>query len=100
MSELRNRFHGHNDGTFTIETFQDVEPFLEKNKRELQARVEAGRRHKVEDMRKIASIPNIVAEKWLKEFGINVFDKNDMPKIKKMLNHPDYAYLKTVPGRV
>ena len=46
-------------------------------------------------MRKVASIPLIVIEKWKRELGIDIMDKNDMPKIKKLLNDPEYRWLRT-----
>lgn len=51
------------------------------------------------DLRHVARIPNIVILKWL-QMGVNFFDPNDRSKIRKLLNDPDWRWLKTVPGRV
>ena len=34
---------------------------------------------------KVASIPLIIIEKWKRELGVDIMDKNDMPKVKKLL---------------
>lgn len=51
-------------------------------------------------MRRMASIPAIVAMEWLKE-GINIFDPTPetMRRVKEKLNG-DYKYLKTVDARL
>ena len=49
-------------------------------------------------MRKVAEIPAIVVEQWMK-MGINIFDRNDAKKIQQMLNSNEYAYLRTSPGK-
>ena len=42
-----------------------------------------------------ASYPAIVIEKWLNEFGVNVFDKDHQKKVMELTNRPEYKYLKT-----
>ena len=42
-----------------------------------------------------ATIPNIVIEKWLSEFGVNVYNKDHEKKVFQLLNQPEYKYLKT-----
>lgn len=42
-----------------------------------------------------ARIPNVVALKWLNEHGVNIYDKAHEKEMFKLLNHPDYRYLKT-----
>lgn len=48
---------------------------------------------------KVASIPNWIVEKWLKE-GIDVFKDEDWPKVRAKLNDPEYQFLRTSPGKV
>ena len=43
----------------------------------------------------VASIPNIIITKWLYEYGVNVYNKDHAAKVKKLLNSPEYRYLKT-----
>lgn len=85
-----------------VQRTQDVEGYLEQNKRELNEapswRPYAGDGC---NMRKVASIPMIVIEQWMKE-GINIFDPSPetQRKIADKLNSNEYAALRTYPGRV
>jgi hypothetical protein len=47
------------------------------------------------DWWKYASIPNIVWLKWKQEKGIDIFDKNHRNAMFKLLNDPEYRFLKT-----
>jgi hypothetical protein len=82
-----------------------VEPVLEANKAELSEasswRPYASVGGKDMAMRKVASIPMIVAEQWLKD-GVNVFSREpeQLRKVAQKLNSNEYAYLRTAPGRV
>ena len=42
-----------------------------------------------------ATIPNIIIEKWLNEFGVNVYNKDHKKAVYRLLNQPEYRYLKT-----
>ncbi len=44
---------------------------------------------------KVASIPLVIVEKWANELGVNVFDRSHWPKVKQLLNDPDWRYLRT-----
>lgn len=97
MSDVKTIFHGGDDDV-TIERVQDVEGILEENKRvydEDQNRKAFGRR--------VASIPNIVIEQWMKE-GINIFNMNSDPDVRKKifmkLNSPDWKHLRTHNSRL
>lgn len=95
MSDVSTTIHTNDDGSsLTVQRTQDVEPYLEENK---AAYAETPSWRKFDNkhaFHKVASIPLIVAEQWMKE-GINVFDKNDRPKIIARLNSPEYSYLRT-----
>ena len=81
-------------GRIVVRRTQDVEPYLEANKRArnaFQARRGA-------NIRQVAEIPNVVIEQWLRE-GINVFDPNDAKKVQQRLNSNEWAYLRTSTGR-
>lgn len=47
---------------------------------------------------KVASIPLVVIDQWAQR-GINFYDPNAWPVIKKMLNDSEYEGLRTAPGR-
>jgi hypothetical protein len=86
------------DGKLNVGTRQDVTPVLERNKilqnddEYKKQGIKAGFYH-------AASIPMEVVNKWMAE-GINIFDKNATAAIKRKLNDPEYAYLRTGLGRV
>jgi len=92
-----NIHHDKNDDKLHISHSQDVSGVLEANKR---ARAQA-EGQKMGEMTRVASIPSIVAMQWMQE-GINVMapNKDDLKRMKKKLNSPEYAYLRTGGGRL
>lgn len=78
---------------FAIHYEQDARPTIEENKRKQSAGREYYARDK--DMWKVASIPIGVQYKWLTEYGVDVLNKDHWPKVKKLLNDPEWRYLKT-----
>jgi hypothetical protein len=93
------------EGKLVVHRVQDTTEYLEANKRQMAEaptwRPYASVGGKDKAMRKVASIPNIVAEQWMKE-GINIFDPSPetQKKVAAKLNSNEYAYLRTYPGRV
>lgn len=98
MSELQTKFHVDVDGNLTVEQVQDVEPVLEANKKAFNA-VGDHNRYTGRDMYRVASIPNIVIAQWMKE-GVDLFNPDHAQAVKRKLNSPEYAYLRTRPGRI
>jgi hypothetical protein len=49
---------------------------------------------------KVASIPNIVLEQWMKRDGLSIFRTEDRPKIMARLSSNEYSHLRTAPGRL
>lgn len=74
----------------------DNEPVLLKNK-EMRAADDGYSPDR--SLKRVASIPVGVAELWLREHKINVYDDNDTPKVLAMLDDPEWSYLKTADGR-
>jgi hypothetical protein len=73
---------------------QDVEPILELNK----AKQGMGRGYYAADpdMWKVASIPLMVQFKWATEHGItDITDPEHWPRVQRLLNDPEWRYLKT-----
>ena len=85
------------NGQLHVNRVQDVEPYLDANKR-MQAD-QVGAWHKMRGNRRmIADIPNIVVEMWLKQ-GFNMFTVSER-ELRKKLDDPEWSYLKTIPGKV
>jgi len=84
-------------GKMVIKTSQNIQPYLDyakalRNAEHLKKEgIKRGLMH-------AACIPPIVVHKWFKE-GFNVFTAS-RKEMDAKLNHPDYAYLKTITGRV
>lgn len=99
--------YDHHEKTSTIETVQDVAPILEHNRKRMshdtggalglssrsKKQIKAGWWH-------VASIPIGVQYKWLNDFGVDIHNKDHAPAVKKLLNDPDWSYLRTNPGRL
>lgn len=93
---VTRRFYSDDDGNITVETSQDLEPLIERNKKMAN---ENGKAITSEYANPIASIPPIFIVKWLNEEGWNVFDAERDPdvdkKLKRKLNDPDWRFLRT-----
>lgn len=76
---------------------QDVEPYLEANKR---AMLDFGTKQRKSSFRHVAEVPNVIVEKWLRELGVNIFDRNHAKKVQQLLNSSEYRYLRTSPGKL
>lgn len=46
------------------------------------------------DMRLAASIPVAVQYEWIDKYGVNMWDKNHAPAVKRLLNSNEYRYLR------
>jgi len=94
---VANVQHDQSEDKIHISHSQDVSAILAANKR---ARDQAeGQR--MGDMVRVATIPDVVAVQWMNE-GINVMapNKEDLERMKKKLNSPEWAYLRTGGGRL
>lgn len=85
------------DGSVTYAMGQDVEPLLDRNK--AMANHNDGYTPSRE-MRRVASIPFALWMKVKSEQGIDLFDPDNKDALVRILNDPDYAYLRTAPGRI
>lgn len=86
--------YDHKEENVVLHNTQDIQPILEMNKMEMNGDSPYGVQNNPE-LRKVASIPLIIIEKWKRELGVDIMDKNDMPKVKKLLNDPEYRWLRT-----
>lgn len=83
------------DGTTWIERVQDVEPILKETKALFNNAPEFGRYKR--DMVKVASIPVVIYEEYLKR-GIDLL--KDDAALRRFLNDPDNRAFRTTPGKV
>ena len=94
-SKLARAMHIDNDGKLTIQRTQNVQPILDRNHR-LRDMQQTG------EVRHVASIPMGLVEHFHDKYGINVLapSHEDAKRILKLLNSPEYAYLRTSTGRL
>jgi hypothetical protein len=83
-----------------VRSVQDVEPFLEATKA-LRREADEGNKgySPSRELRRVASVPPILAHKWLQE-GVNILDDEHWDAVAARLDDPDYAYCRTAPGHV
>jgi len=99
LTGITQYFHyDETDGKWGIESVQDVEPFLDRNKAR-QNDENYSKNGIKNDFWHVAHIPNVVIERWLRE-GIDVYNKDHIKKVRAKLNDPDYRYLKATSGRI
>jgi len=89
---VRTRVHRDgSDRLIHFERVQDVEPVLESNK------ARRGQRQSG-DFRHIASIPNVVLERWMNEEGVNylALPADEFARlIRRKLADPEWRWLRT-----
>jgi hypothetical protein len=71
----------------------DVGPTIERNKAEQNDGTGGWNADK--SLRRVARIPNAVIELWKIKYGVNVFNKDHAPAVKRLLNDPDWRFLRT-----
>jgi len=100
MTGITQYFHyNENTGGWGIESIQDVEPFIERNKK-LQNEQDYSKQGIKREWWHVATIPIVIQEKWLREDGIDIYNKDHWQKVKQKLNDPDWKYLRTSLGRI
>lgn len=84
-----------------IERVQDIEPIIEENKRKINALNGHESSRWKGDFHHVASVPEVVVEKWCKDHGFTFADFIRDPKIsKRFLNDSCNAHFRTKPGKI
>lgn len=78
-----------NEGTWQFRYEQDASPILDHNK-EMQSESFDKR----SEMWHAAKIPTVIIYEWMTKYGVNIWDKNHKEGVRRLLNHPDYRYLR------
>jgi len=83
-------------GSYAIQYQSDVTANIEENKAQYN---DPGR--SIDGMgRKVASIPNAIAIEWFVRYGVDVFKKDHLPAVRRLLNDPEWRYLRCAPGKL
>jgi hypothetical protein len=94
---IRTRLVEDGDGSLIVHREADVEPLLEANK----ALYNSGDGYTPSrELRRAASIPLAIVEKWHNELGVDIFNPDHLPAVRRLLNSSEYLYLRTAPGRL
>jgi hypothetical protein len=95
---LREHFIDEAAGKSFIQSTQDVEPFIRRNKQRFNE--DDGCWSPSRELREVAVVPNIVVEQWLHRYGINAYSDADTPKVLALLDMPEWRFLRTAPGKL
>jgi hypothetical protein len=92
--------HDDLQGTTTFAQYQDLTPYLERNKRMQTA--DDGYTDSTKWRRRVASIPNVLLLKILRQHGIRPIDFFRKPKayskwLRGIVYDPQYSHLLTAP---
>lgn len=74
--------------------FKNVRQVLERNKAIQGRDVAITRDDDNPGWVKVATIPDYVSEKWLREDGVNIYDKNNGPWLMAKLDSNEYRHLR------
>ena len=86
--------YDHVSDTTIVGSEQDVKILLDANKA-LQNDEDYSKSGIKNGWWHYASYPAIIIEKWINEFGVDVFNKDHQKKVLELTNRPEYRYLKT-----
>lgn len=82
-------FSTDEDGNSFVRYEQDVSKTLDHNKE-----AQADGFDKRSDVWHAAKIPNVILMEWAVKYGVKFWDSSHQDGVKKLLNHPDYRYLR------
>lgn len=83
--------------TWHVRRTQDVEAILDANKHDAS---HAANYSPTRELKHVASIPFVVAEQWLNQFGVDVFNPDHAAAVARLLNSSEWAFLRTGKGNL
>jgi hypothetical protein len=99
--------YDHETKVTTIQIVQDMEPYLRVTQAERNRDVggakglsETSRKQIKENWWHVARIPVGVQHEWLKRYGVDIYNKEQEKEVRKLLNDPEWKYLRSNEGRV
>lgn len=90
--------YDHMEKRTIITEEHDVEPLLKLNKAQYNDEGFKKKGMKAEFL-KVASIPPSIQMKWKQEHGVDIYNKDHTKAIMKLLNDPEYRYLRSASGK-
>lgn len=95
-TDITQTYISNNDGTFTIKSSCDVNPYLDDN----SERRNTAQKGWKGDLHEVASIPQFVWHLWWKELGDDPGAKRNKAWLIAKLNSKEFARLRTKEGRI
>lgn len=96
---VEETYYDESTDRLIIKRIADVEPHLDANKDAFNSYKKPT--YRSETMNHVASIPNIIIEKWMKEEPpLNIYNPQHKKRLLQRLNDPEWKYLRTMPGRI
>lgn len=94
---LDTKFHDLGDGHYALEHTADCAALIEHN----QALANnADGYSPSRELRHVATIPAIIQLRWRELYGVEVWNRNHWPAVKRLLNDPDWRWLRTAHGKL
>ena len=94
---IKRHWRDNNDGTYSVIATQDLDGVLDFCK---AAATHNDGYSGTRELKRVFFLPDILVLKWLSEEGWYAYDPNSVDKLNRKMNDPDYAHLKTSPGRI
>ena len=84
-------FHWHEPTKeMAIEHIENIQPLIDSNKK-----LQQEDHHIKDEFRLSARIPMTVYYEWKNKYGVDLFNPDHKEGVRKLINSPDYRYLKT-----
>jgi hypothetical protein len=97
LTGIRREFVRVDDETCAIKASADCSAILDANKQDAN---HAPNWNKARDFHHVASIPMIVCEKWMNDYGIDILNPDHKEAVRRLLNSHEWHYLRTGGGRL
>ena len=85
------------EGNWAKKSFQDTARLLDLNK---EAQNHCDPHNGARDVRMVARIPLIIIEKWRNELGVDYWNPDHQARIDRLLNDPEWRWLRTDQGAI
>jgi hypothetical protein len=97
LTGIRREFARVDDNSCVIKASDDCSAILDANKEDHN---HAPNWNKSRDFHHVASIPPIVYEKWLNDYGIDALNPDHRDGVLRLLNDREWHFLRTGRGRL
>ena len=85
------------EGNWAKKSFQHTARLLDLNR---EAQTNCNPYNGARDVRMVARIPLIIIEKWRNELGVDYWNPDHQDRIDRLLNDPEWRWLRTDEGAI